>query len=81
MNSDTESKEIIINFMKTFKEIREDTKAQHNGIKQKELKENQCLNDITRLMEITMMIQDFKTEFTKEIEIFYWTQAEMKMEF
>lgn len=35
----------IINFIKEFKELKEDRKKQLNELKEKELKESKCLSD------------------------------------
>lgn len=47
MNFQTKNlKEKMINFIKVFKEFREDTMKQSSEFMEKDLKENKCLRDV-----------------------------------
>lgn len=78
-------KVIIINFIKDFKEVKEDPKKQLSKIKEKEHKENKHMdhtqnNTNIRLMELTKTNQDFRMEINQERETLKRTQVEIKME-
>lgn len=59
---------MVLNFLKEFREFKEDTKKLFNKIKEKEPKENKCLNGTkentkARLMEMINVIQALRTDF------------------
>lgn len=51
----TEFKRTTINFIKVFKDFRENTKRLLNKIKEKELKKNKCLSNVQHNINIKLM--------------------------